>query len=84
MYGKLVTKVSGSDTKVPSTSGLVLKIRYDSANKGLEKKIKNVKKKIPNASGLIKKIIYNIKLELSSEIKLLKERLEISYLLLLV
>ena len=44
VYDKLVTKVSGSDTKVSITSGLVLKIRHDSAKEGLEKKIKNVEK----------------------------------------
>lgn len=45
VYDKLVTKVSGSDTKVSITSGgLVLKIRHDSAKEGLERKIKNVEK----------------------------------------
>ena len=80
----MVTKISGSDIKVSITSGLVVKIQYDSAKEGLEEKIENIEKKIPNASGLVKKIICNTNLELSSEIKLLKQRLEISYLLLLV
>ena len=57
MYHNLVTKVNTIDTKIPSTSGLVTKTRYDSGKQGLEKKIKNVGKKIPDTVGLLTRLI---------------------------
>ena len=39
---KLVTKINAFDTKIPSTSGLVTKIQYDSGKQGLEKKIGDI------------------------------------------
>ena len=45
------------DTKIPSTSGLVTKTRYDSGKQGLEKKIKNVGKKIPDTGWLLTRLI---------------------------
>ena len=55
VYDKLVININVSDTKVPSTSGLVTKTQYYSDKQGLGKKIKDVAKKIPNTSGLVKK-----------------------------
>ena len=50
VYDKLVTKVNSIDK-----SEFVLKIRYDTDNWDLEKKI-------PDTSGLIKKLNYNTKI----------------------
>ena len=50
VYDKLVAKVNSIDK-----SGFVLKIRYDTDNWDLEKKI-------PDTSGLIKKLNYNTKI----------------------
>ena len=38
-YNQLVTKVSAIDTKIPSTSTLVTKSKYDSDKQVVEKKI---------------------------------------------
>lgn len=58
-YNQLVTKVSAIDTKIPSTSTLVIKSKYDSDKQVVEKKIGYADKKIPNTSGLIKKADYD-------------------------
>ena len=57
------------DTKIPSTSGLVTKIQYDSGKQGLVKKTEDVEKKIPNTTGLVKKTECNTKItEIKSKI----------------
>ena len=55
VYDKLVINVDAIDTKIPRTSGLVTKTRYDSDKQSLEKNIEDAGKKIPYTSGLIKK-----------------------------
>ena len=62
VYGKLVIKANAFDTKIPSTSGLVSKKRYDLERKVLEKKIDDVDKGISNTCGLVKKTDYNTKI----------------------
>ena len=49
-YSKLVTKVNAFDTKVPSTSGLISKLKNDLDKQNLEKKIENLDKKIHNTN----------------------------------
>ena len=73
MYDKLVINVDAIDTKIPRTSGLVTKTRYDSDKQSLEKNIEDAGKKIPYTSGLIKKTDCTEKLQ----------RLKIRYLMLL-
>ena len=51
LYDLLVTKVDAFDTKIPSISGLVTKMQYDSDKQGFEKKIVHVDEKIPNTCG---------------------------------
>ena len=72
VYDKLVINVDAIDTKIPTTSGLVTKTRYDSDKQSLEKNIEDAGKKIPYTSGLIKKTDCTEKLQ----------RLKIRYLLL--
>ena len=55
LYNLVVTKVNAIGTKVPSTSGLVLKPQYSSDNQNLEKKIEDADKKIRNTSRLVEK-----------------------------
>ena len=69
VYDKLVINVSATDTKKPSSSGLVTKRWYDSDKQILENKIECVDKKIPE---------YNTK----NETKRL-QRLKTRYLVLL-
>ena len=45
MYDNLVIKDNAMDTKIPSTSGLVTKIQYDSGKQGLVKKTDDAEKK---------------------------------------
>ena len=59
MYDKLVSTVNATDTKKPSSSGLVTKRWYDSDKKNIEKRIEVVDKEISNTNGLIKKTVYN-------------------------
>ena len=73
VYDKLVINVDAIDTKIPTTSGLVTKTRYDSDKQSLEKNIEDAGKKIPYTSGLIKKTDCTEKLQ----------RLKIRYLMLL-
>ena len=73
VYDKLVINVDAIDTKIPRTSGLVTKTRYDSDKQSLEKNIEDAGKKIPYTSGLIKKTDCTEKLQ----------RLKIRYLMLL-
>ena len=73
VYDKLVINVDAIDTKIPTTSGLVTKTRYDSDKQSLEKNIEDAGKKIPYTSGLIKKADCTEKLQ----------RLKIRYLMLL-
>ena len=54
VYDRLVIKVNAIDNKIPSTSGLVTKILYDSNKQDLEKKNQDVDQKIPNTSWLVK------------------------------
>ena len=54
VYDRLVIKVNAIDNKIPSTSGLVTKIQYDSNKQDLEKKNQDVDQKIPNTSWLVK------------------------------
>ena len=56
-YNKLVTKVDNI-----STTGFVLKTKYDTDKSDLEKKISDVDKKILYTSGLVKKTDYNSKI----------------------
>ena len=49
-YSKLSTKVNSFDTKVPSTSGLISKLKNDLDKQNLKKKIENVDKKIHNTN----------------------------------
>ena len=73
VYDKLVINVDAIDTKIPRTSGLVTKTRYDSDKRSLEKNIEDAGKKIPYTSGLIKKTDCTEKLQ----------RLKTRYLMLL-
>lgn len=59
MYYKLVSTVNATDTKKPSSSGLITKRWYDSGKKNIEKRIEVVDKEISNTNGLIKKTVYN-------------------------
>ena len=52
---KFVIKGNASDTKIPSTSGLLIETQYDSDKESLVKKTEDVEKKIQNTSGLFKK-----------------------------
>ena len=54
-YDKLVLKVNTTDTKMPSTSGLVTKIKCDSEKQGLERKIEDAAKSKPSDTWVIKK-----------------------------
>ena len=45
------------------TSGIVLKIKYDTDKSDLEKKINEADKKIPNTNGLVKKTDYYAEIE---------------------
>ena len=42
MYDEFFTKVNAINTKIPSTSGLVIKTKYDSDKQGLAQKIELV------------------------------------------
>lgn len=48
VYGKLVAKVNAIGTKIPNTSGLVIKTKYDSEKQDLNEEIEEVDQKIPN------------------------------------
>ena len=51
IHDKLVTKLNFINTKIPSTSTLVTKTKYDLEKQGLENKIEHVDKKLPNTIG---------------------------------
>ena len=77
----MVTKVNATDSKIPSTSGLVTGTQYDLDKQGLEKKFEDVDKKIPNSSGLVKKTDW-----ISDDFCLVTkpQRLKTKYLILLI
>ena len=54
LYDELVNKVNAIDTKIPSTSRLVIETQYHSDKLDLEKNVEGV-----DTSGLVKKIDYN-------------------------
>ena len=62
LYNQLVTNANAINTKIPSTSGLFTKTKYDSDKQGLEKIIEDVDKKIPITSGLVQKTDCNTKI----------------------
>ena len=62
LYNQLITNVNAINTKIPSTSGLFTKTKYDSDKQGLEKIIEDVDKKIPITSGLVQKTDCNTKI----------------------
>ena len=71
----MVTKVNAIDNKIPSTSGLVTKIQFDSDKLGLVKQLEDVDKKMPNTSELVLKTLFTTQ-------KL--QRLKIRYQILLI
>ena len=62
LYNQLVTNSNAINTKIPSTSGLFTKTKYNSDKQGLEKIIEDVDKKIPITSGLVQKTDCNTKI----------------------
>ena len=62
LCNQLVTNANAINTKIPSTSGLFTKTKYDSDKQGLEKIIEDVDKKIPITSGLVQKTDCNTKI----------------------
>ena len=57
VYDKLVTKVSATDYKIQSTSGLFTKTQSELDKHGLKKKMVNVNNKIPITVWLVEKLI---------------------------
>ena len=62
LYDILVIKGNATDTKIPSSTGSVIKIQIDSDKQGLEKKVEDVDKNTTNTSGLVKMTDCNIKI----------------------
>ena len=62
LYDILVIKGNATDTKIPSSTGSVIKIQIDSDKQGLEKKVEDVDKNTTNTSGLVKMTDCNTKI----------------------
>ena len=58
VYDKLVIKVNATDTKIPSTGGLLTQTQYDSDKQGTKKKTDNVDKKTEISNLSIQVLIF--------------------------